>query len=142
MKIFLLVLKIWFAILPVAFINGTIRVFLINPSMGEKVGHIVSTLMLSIAALFIIYFFLKKARENYLTRELLIIGLLLTIMTILFEFGLGRVTGKSWEFLFADYDILKGRIWSLVLLTELISPLLVAKVSKINSNSTFKTPTY
>lgn len=33
------------------------------------------------------------------------------VLTVLFEFSLGRLTKKSWEYLFQNYNILEGHIW-------------------------------
>lgn len=53
------------------------------------------------------------------------------ILTILFEFVFGHYVIKNpWQKLLADYNILKGRLWSLLLLTELISPLLIGLLLK------------
>ena len=50
-------------------------------------------------------------------------------MTMLFEFGFGHYVAKTpWKKLFHDYNLLKGRVWSLFLLTDLVSPLLVKLV--------------
>jgi len=47
-------------------------------------------------------------------------------MTVTFEFITGHyVFGNSWESLFKDYRIWKGRLWSLVLLSDLAAPLLM-----------------
>ena len=130
MKIIIYAFKIWLTILPIAFINGTIRVALINPYFGEKLGHIISTLMLSVVIVFIVYLFKKKIKYDYTKKELLIIGLTLMTLTMIFEFGLGLATGKSWKFMLADYNIFQGRIWLLVLITELLSPLILKKINK------------
>jgi hypothetical protein len=57
-----------------------------------------------------------------------ILGLFWTALTIAFEFSFGYFRGLSWEAMLSDYNILKGRLWVLVLLTTLISPLLVSKL--------------
>jgi len=44
------------------------------------------------------------------------------VLTLLFEFGLGRALGRPMETLLADYNILRGRLWPLVLITELVGP--------------------
>jgi len=56
--------------------------------------------------------------------DLLLIGALWLTLTVAFEFGFGHyVMGHSWRYLLADYNILKGRLWSLVLLVTFVSPL-------------------
>jgi hypothetical protein len=55
------------------------------------------------------------------------IGAFWMVLTIAFEFGFGRlVTGASWEGLWGDYDLSRGRLWPLVLLTTLVAPRAVA----------------
>lgn len=66
-----------FDLILVAFLNGTVRVFLINPYIGEKAGHIVSTAMLSVVVIFIVQFSLKKSKVYFNNKELLIIGITL-----------------------------------------------------------------
>jgi hypothetical protein len=51
------------------------------------------------------------------------VGLFWLVLTVTFEFLFGRyVAGASWEALLADYDVLRGRLWPLVLLTTLLAP--------------------
>ena len=48
------------------------------------------------------------------------------VYTSKFEFGFGHFIAKTpWKKLLHDYNLLKGRVWSLFLLVELVSPLLV-----------------
>ncbi len=52
-----------------------------------------------------------------------VIGILWTVMTVCFEFGFFHfVAAVPWEKLLADYNILAGRLWLLVLLTTLFGP--------------------
>ena len=47
-------------------------------------------------------------------------------MTLAFEFLFFHyAAGKPWEVLLADYNVLQGRIWVLVPLTELFGPPLI-----------------
>ena len=77
------------------------------------------------------HLFISNLKINYTETDLLLIGAFWTILTILFEFGFGHyVIGHSWSKLFADYNILKGRVWSLVLLTTFIAPSLIGYILK------------
>jgi hypothetical protein len=38
------------------------------------------------------------------------------VLTTLFEFGLGRFSGKTWTELLANYYLLNGQLWPLFLL--------------------------
>ncbi|PTD93872.1 hypothetical protein C9439_05700 [archaeon SCG-AAA382B04] len=63
--------------------------------------------------------------QGYSKLDLVLIGTFWFILTIFFEFIFGHyVMGHLWNKLLADYNILKGRIWILVLLTTLVAPLI------------------
>jgi hypothetical protein len=52
------------------------------------------------------------------------------VLTVLFEFGFGHfVMGNSWDTLLADYNVLEGRIWVMVLITETVAPYLMGRLS-------------
>lgn len=128
-KIFLYALGIWFIIVVAAILNGTFRNAFITPKVGEHAGHVISTIILVCVILVVTYLFISNLKINYTKTDLLLIGAFWLILTVLFEFVFGHyVVGHSWNRLFADYNILKGRIWSLVLLTDLIAPLLVGSI--------------
>jgi len=110
-KIYLYALGIWLILIVAGILNGVFRESFITPKVGEHTGHIL--------------------KINYTKTDLLLIGAFWTMLTILFEFGFGHyVMGHSWSKLFADYNILKGRVWSLVLLTTFIAPLLIGYILK------------
>ena len=49
-------------------------------------------------------------------------GLLWVAMTLVFEIGVGRLLGFSWERLLADYDLLQGGLMPLGLLAMALTP--------------------
>ena len=58
-------------------------------------------------------------------RQAVAVGALWVGLTLAFEFGVGHYGfGNPWAELLADYDLRRGRIWILVLLTTLLAPLL------------------
>src|SRR5678810_776761 len=100
-------IAIWFLILIFAVVNGFVRERFLIPSLGDLPGHIVSTLILSAVVL---------------------VAIVATAGWIGFDnfsgaFLVGHyLFGEPWGKLLADYDILHGRIWPLVLITELVAP--------------------
>jgi hypothetical protein len=51
------------------------------------------------------------------------VGLMWMILTIIFEFAVGRyVVGDSWGKLLGDYDLLQGRVWGLFILWVGLAP--------------------
>ena len=85
------------------------------------------TIIFLLLQFIVIYFFIKKSSITRM-KELISIGLLWFFLTIAFEFIFGHyVMNHTWEKLFADYNFLKGRLWILVLLNNLIAPLVCGK---------------
>ncbi|MBA7589477.1 hypothetical protein ES708_31562 [subsurface metagenome] len=124
-KILLYAFGIWFILGIVAILNGGLRNSFITPRVGEHAGHVISTIIFVCVILAATYLFVSKLKIAYTNTDLLLVGTLWLILTVLFEFVFGHyVMGNSWNTLLADYNILKGRVWSLVLLTEFVAPLL------------------
>ena len=130
-KIFLFALGIWFIFIIAAILNGVLRNSFIAPKVGEHAGHVISTIILICVILVGTYLFISNLNINYTKTDLLLVGAFWLILTILFEFIFGHyVIGHSWSKLFADYNILKGRVWSFVLLITFIAPYLMGFVLK------------
>lgn len=90
-------------------------------------AHQLSTLTLMLfCAIYIWLIFHRLKIEN--AGQALLIGFAWLLLTIGFEFALGRSTNKSWEYLFADYNILAGRIWPLFLVSLFLLPYLMYKL--------------
>ncbi len=119
-------LIIWFALLLVAVANGAFREAQLIPRLGPQPGHIVSTLMLCVGILIATYMAVPWIRPDSL-RGTIAIGVAWLVLTLAFEFGFGRARGKPWAELLADYDVLRGRIWVLVLMTTAVAPYLAAR---------------
>jgi len=113
---------VWFAILFLAVVNGALREKILNPRLGEASGHIASTLILTILVVLVSWLSMSWIGPASL-REAIIVGSGWLALTLAFEFLAGHyLFGTSWDKLLADYDMSRGRIWPLVLLTTLISP--------------------
>jgi hypothetical protein len=120
-------LGIWLILVVVAILNGTIRQFLLAPHLNECLAHQTSSGLLSILILFVVLAFIPVLGALS-TRKLLGIGLLWLVLTVAFEFTLGRLTGRSWEYLLTDYHLFRGRLWMLVLVTTFLAPLIAARL--------------
>jgi hypothetical protein len=63
----------------------------------------------------------------YTANEALLIGDEWVLLTIAFEFLAGfYLFGSSWQALLAQYDVSRGQMWELVLVTMLIAPVTAA----------------
>ena len=119
-------LIIWLALLVVAVANGGFREAVLIPRLGPHTGHIVSTVMLCVAILIVTHLAVAWVHPGS-RGDTIAIGLAWLALTLAFEFGFGRARGKPWAELLADYDVLRGRIWVLVLITTAVAPYLAAR---------------
>lgn len=119
---------VWLLLLLGAFANGALREMLIAPRLGEQVGHIISVVVFSGAILAITYLFVR-ALGPLPSSTLVHIGLFWLILSLLFEFAFFHyVMHEPWSKLWADYNILRGRLLMVVWLTTLLAPLLCGKL--------------
>jgi hypothetical protein len=109
----------------IAILNGALRVMYYQKYMPEIRAHQFSCFTgifffgLAVYGLHIIW-----PIES--VNQALLIGFIWLGLTIVFEFGFGHYIMKhSWEKLLHDYRIDQGRLWSLVLLWILLSPMVI-----------------
>ena len=119
---------VWLVIIAVETIHGILRGVLLVPIVGDiparQIGVLIgSLLILGVASLFIRW---MAARTNL---QLLVVGLLWVVLTVLFETGLGRlVLGLPWERITEDYDVTRGGFMELGLLFMAAAPWLAARL--------------
>ena len=118
---------IWLILVAVAILNGTIRQFLLAPNLSQRTTHQISSILLSILILFVVLA-LIPVLGTMSKGKLLGVGLLWLVLTVAFEFTLGRFAGRSWEYLLADYNLFQGRLWILVLATTCMAPLAATRL--------------
>ena len=96
--------------------------------MGELTAHQLSTFTGLILFGLYIWVLTGLFRIESSNQALLIGGIWL-IMTVAFEFIFGHyVMGHPWNKLFCDYNMLKGRVWLLVLIWTSAAPYLFYRI--------------
>ena len=121
---------IWVVLLCLAIVNGGFREGVLIPRVGAQAGHVISTLMLCALILLATYVTMPWIRPSG-ARSTIIIGLSWLALTLAFEFGFGRFRGRSWAELLVDYNVFKGRVWVLVLITTMLAPFLAARARSL-----------
>ena len=117
----------WIPMVILAILNGALREFGYKPLVGDLAAHQLSTLTLIIIT-FAYFWFLNTLWRITDTKTAAAIGAIWFSLTVLFEFVFGHyVMGHPWARLFADYNLLKGRIWSIVLIWIAVLPYVVYK---------------
>lgn len=101
--------------------NGALRDLTYARAVGEQRAHQWSTV--SAVGAFAAYFAWLERRWPLPTAAAARrTGLFWLVLTVAFEFGLGRARGLSVRESAADYNLAKGRLWPLVLLWLLVGP--------------------
>lgn len=111
----------WLLLAVVMFANGTVRALVLQPRLGEHLARQVAT-GTGILVVFVFAFVLVRLLDGSNTADLWRVGAIWLVLTLLFEFGLGYVTGMSWEAMLADYDVREGRLWPLIPAAALVAP--------------------
>ena len=124
---FLRALAVWFGILLLAVANGAFRDLVLAPRLGDTVARAISSLVLCGLVLLVTWNAIVWMRP--LTRGVAFrVGATWVALTLTFELLLGHyVRHLSWEALLADYDLTRGRIWILVLITTFGAPAWAAR---------------
>jgi hypothetical protein len=118
---------VWLGLLVLAIANAGVREALITPSMGASAGHVISTITLCAAILLLTWLTIGWIRPHS-SGDAWATGGLWFGLTAAFEFLGGHyLFGNSWSRLLEDYDVFRGRVWVLVLLTTALAPLLCAR---------------
>ena len=108
-KVFLYSVGIWLLLLVLAIVNAGIREAFYKPKLGDNLGHAISSIIAIGYTLIITYFFVNYIKTSATKIDLLLIGALWSTLTVAFEFGFGHyITGHSWKYLLADYNIFKA----------------------------------
>ena len=116
---------VWFGILVLAVLNGGFRDNVLVPRMGETPGRALSSISLSVLILLTTWLTIRWIHPVAVSEAWSVGGLWLAF-TLAFEFLAGHfLMKKAWAELLVDYNLVRGRIWVLVLLTTLIAPALV-----------------
>jgi hypothetical protein len=117
-------LAVWGLLLVLAVLNGGVRDTWLSPVLGDTIGRAISSVLLALLILLATWLTIRWIGPTT-PGQAMMVGALWVGLTLAFEFGVGHYGfGKSWAELLADYDLLRGRIWILVLLATFVAPML------------------
>ena len=112
----------WLLLFVVMFVNGALRVLVLQPRLGEDHARQAASLSGVALVLLVSWLFVQLSPEARLA-QLWWVGVAWLVATVAFEFLFGRfVSGLSWQALLADYNVLRGRFWSLILISVCLGP--------------------
>lgn len=112
----------WLLLAAVAIANGVLREYTYGKKVSELAAHQISTIT-AIMFMGIVVWGLTRLWPIASAGQAWLIGVVWLVLTIAFEFGFGHfVAGHSWSKLSTDYNLLKGRLWSLLLIWIAVMP--------------------
>lgn len=120
-------LEVWLFVALAAMMNGMFRSLFLVPRLGDHAAHVLSVLLMMILVLLLSSVLVNRFLREYGNTDLFLIGFLWMAMSVsvdfLFEFF---VMDVPWRVILRDYNLFSGRIWLLVLATELVGPWFMA----------------
>jgi len=112
----------WLLLLAVMLVNGAARVLLLQPRLGEDLARQCASLT-GVAWVLLVSWLLVRGSPEASTSQLWWVGVGWLAATVAFEVLFGRyLSGMSWDALLADYAILRGRLWALILVSVCLGP--------------------
>ena len=124
-------LTAWFVMLLVSVANGAVRDFTYGRRVDELTAHQLSTAT-GVLLLGIVIRGFVRLYPPASGREAISIGLLWMALTVAFEFLFFHyVGGHSWSELLGNYNVLKGRVWVVVLAWIAIAPYVFFRVGHV-----------
>ena len=123
-------LAAWFAMLLLSVANGAIRDFTYGKHMDELTAHQISTGSSVVLLGAVIWGFVRVYPPSSASQALWL-GLRWMLLTVAFEFLFFHyVGGHSWPELLANYNVLSGRVWVLVLAWVATAPCLFFRIQR------------
>lgn len=120
-------LAVWFFILLGAIANGGLREGILLPRLGTTPAYVASGVLLALLILAVtlgcLHWLGVRSKPQALRT-----GAFWLLLTLCFEFGFGRLQGKSWPALLEAYTFQDGNLWPLVLLVTLFAPLIALRL--------------
>ena len=112
---------LWIPMIVIAFANATFRQLIFIKHMNELRAHQLSTITLIVLCSIYVWLIFSYLHIPNI-RQALFAGVLWVILTVIFEFTLGLLTGRSLSYLLHDYNLAEGRIWPFFLLWLFLLP--------------------
>lgn len=121
-------LAVWLLIIIAESVQGTLRQIFLAPIVGDFTARRIAFFASALLIFLFAYFFIRWIDAPTI-KSLFIVGLTWTILTALFEFGLGIfVMNYSLRRMLEDYDITRGGLMLFGMIFMFFAPYLAAKM--------------
>lgn len=115
---------VWLVMLSVSIVNGALRDLTYGKLLPALLANQISCVSGIVLLGVVIYLYVRR-RPFVSARQAWLVGLFWLVLTVAFEFLFFHyVAGHSWETLLANYDVMSGHLWPLILLWVSVAPYL------------------
>lgn len=115
-------LIVWLGIAVLAVGNGGLREGVLKRLLGDRLAHVISTLLLGAVVLAVSFLSVPWIGPST-PSEAWLLGAGWLAATLAFEFLAGHyLFGNPWKKILHDYDVKRGRVWVLVPICTLMGP--------------------
>ena len=118
----------WLPLPFIGIINGAIRELTYKRNLGGTLGQQVS----SVTAIIMISIYLGLLTSQWPIRsasQAFSIGIVWFCLTVAFEFLFGHfILGSSWDELTANYNVLAGKFWALIIIWPTVAPYIFCSI--------------
>jgi len=122
-------LAAWVLIIVAETVHGVLRQWLLVPVVGDLRARQIGVLIGS-AIIFAIAWALARWIDARTLRAQLAVGAVWIVLTVCFEYALGRLLGLTTERILADYDFTRGGFMLFGLALMLVAPALAARARR------------
>ena len=117
-------LLVWLVMLMAAIANGALRDLTYGKLLPALLANQISCVSGIVLLGVVIYLYVRRWPFTS-ARQAWLVGLFWLVLTVAFEFLFFHyVAGHSWEALLANYDVMSGHLWPLILLWVSVAPYL------------------
>lgn len=116
----------WLLLPVLAVLNGVIRDMTYGQTIGHDLAHRVSVIPLLVLIL-VWGAFLARRWPLPDSAAAILVGCVWLLLTLAFEFGLGALRGVSLGTMLGEYDVTRGKVWPLIPLATLVTPVLMRR---------------
>ena len=120
-------LLVWLLLMAVETIHGVLRNLFLAPAVGDFQARQIGVFIGSVLILTIAVLTIRWIRPSSVGSTLGI-GAFWLMLTLAFEFFLGRALGRSWGAMRADYDLTRGGYLSIGMVVLALAPWIAARM--------------
>ena len=126
--LFVRALAVWFVLIAVEFIHGTLRTIFLGLVVGDFRSRQIGVFSGSVLVLAVAYVLIPRLHATG-KRALVLVGVLWLVLTVAFEFSFGHyVFRRSWGDLASDYNPFRGGFLVIGMAVLMFSPVIGSRI--------------